>query len=194
MIAALSASPDLPRRSSERKRRSPVSNSAYALDRSRPRDTYPGDSKTKRETRVTRPSLSPVFPERRVYVGGLTSRIEKRDLEDIFERCGPLVSVKIKNGGFAFVEYEVSTKEGNTWPRLANALTLAVRVWMCAPASASDAANRATWLVIACTSFAEPCTSPMFHLVAPLTSLLPSSLSSGPNYCDDPYYGGASSR
>ncbi|KAI8361519.1 hypothetical protein B0O80DRAFT_161497 [Mortierella sp. GBAus27b] len=43
-----------------------------------------------------------------VYVGHLSARTERRDVEELFEKYGRLVSVELKHGGFAFVEYEVS--------------------------------------------------------------------------------------
>ncbi|KAG0221168.1 hypothetical protein BGX31_010124 [Mortierella sp. GBA43] len=41
-----------------------------------------------------------------VYVGHLSARTERRDVEELFEKYGRLVSVELKHGGFAFVEYE----------------------------------------------------------------------------------------
>ncbi|KAG0012893.1 hypothetical protein BGZ80_011450, partial [Entomortierella chlamydospora] len=41
-----------------------------------------------------------------VYVGHLSVRTERRDVEELFEKYGRLVSVELKHGGFAFVEYE----------------------------------------------------------------------------------------
>ncbi|KAF9584983.1 hypothetical protein BGW38_004391 [Lunasporangiospora selenospora] len=41
-----------------------------------------------------------------VYVGHLSSRTERRDVEELFEKYGRILSVELKHGGFAFVEYE----------------------------------------------------------------------------------------
>ncbi|KAF9431207.1 hypothetical protein BGZ94_006888 [Podila epigama] len=41
-----------------------------------------------------------------VYVGHLSPRTERRDVEELFEKYGRVVSVELKHGGFAFVEYE----------------------------------------------------------------------------------------
>ncbi|KAF9113988.1 hypothetical protein BGX27_000381 [Mortierella sp. AM989] len=41
-----------------------------------------------------------------VYVGHLSPRTERRDVEELFEKYGRVLSVELKHGGFAFVEYE----------------------------------------------------------------------------------------
>ncbi|KAG0055627.1 hypothetical protein BGZ83_007927 [Gryganskiella cystojenkinii] len=41
-----------------------------------------------------------------VYVGHLSTRTERRDVEELFEKYGRVLSVELKHGGFAFVEYE----------------------------------------------------------------------------------------
>ncbi|KAG0229319.1 hypothetical protein BGX31_006249 [Mortierella sp. GBA43] len=41
-----------------------------------------------------------------VYVGHLSHRTERRDVEELFEKYGRVLSVELKHGGFAFVEYE----------------------------------------------------------------------------------------
>ncbi|KAF9957972.1 hypothetical protein BGZ72_001079 [Mortierella alpina] len=41
-----------------------------------------------------------------VYVGHLSPRTERRDVEELFEKYGRILSVELKHGGFAFVEYE----------------------------------------------------------------------------------------
>ncbi|KAG0082024.1 hypothetical protein BGZ90_001040 [Linnemannia elongata] len=41
-----------------------------------------------------------------VYVGHLSPRTERRDVEELFEKYGRVISVELKHGGFAFVEYE----------------------------------------------------------------------------------------
>ncbi|KAG0205503.1 hypothetical protein BGX28_002939 [Mortierella sp. GBA30] len=41
-----------------------------------------------------------------VYVGHLSHRTERRDVEELFEKYGRILSVELKHGGFAFVEYE----------------------------------------------------------------------------------------
>ncbi|KAF9964078.1 hypothetical protein BGZ70_006957 [Mortierella alpina] len=41
-----------------------------------------------------------------VYVGHLSLRTERRDVEELFEKYGRIISVELKHGGFAFVEYE----------------------------------------------------------------------------------------
>ncbi|KAH7051962.1 hypothetical protein BKA57DRAFT_300728 [Linnemannia elongata] len=40
-----------------------------------------------------------------VYVGHLSPRTERRDVEELFEKYGRVISVELKHGGFAFVEY-----------------------------------------------------------------------------------------
>ncbi|KAI8609869.1 hypothetical protein BC830DRAFT_1173181 [Chytriomyces sp. MP71] len=42
----------------------------------------------------------------KLYVGRLPRNAEKRDLEDLFQKYGKVVSLDVKQGGFAFVEYE----------------------------------------------------------------------------------------
>ncbi|KAJ3318548.1 hypothetical protein HDU76_000799 [Blyttiomyces sp. JEL0837] len=42
----------------------------------------------------------------KLYVGHLPPSIPRRDLEDLFGKYGRVVSLEIKHGGFAFVEYE----------------------------------------------------------------------------------------
>jgi hypothetical protein len=42
----------------------------------------------------------------KIYVGHLASHVQKRDLEDLFGYYGPLLSVEVKHGGFAFVHFQ----------------------------------------------------------------------------------------
>nr|CAG8496331.1 11749_t:CDS:2 [Entrophospora candida] len=42
----------------------------------------------------------------KLYIGHLSSRTEKRDLEELFERYGKVISVNVKPTGYAFVEFE----------------------------------------------------------------------------------------
>ncbi|CAG8490393.1 5994_t:CDS:2 [Funneliformis mosseae] len=42
----------------------------------------------------------------KLYIGHLSSRTEKRDLEELFERYGKVLSVDVKPMGYAFVEFE----------------------------------------------------------------------------------------
>ncbi|KAJ3231317.1 hypothetical protein HDU81_003880 [Chytriomyces hyalinus] len=44
----------------------------------------------------------------KLYVGRLPRNAEKRDLEDLFGKYGRVLSLDVKQGGFAFVEYEDS--------------------------------------------------------------------------------------
>ncbi|GJJ70958.1 hypothetical protein EMPS_03308 [Entomortierella parvispora] len=50
------------------------------------------------------PASGPVHTT--VYVGHLSLRTERRDVEELFEKYGRVLSVELKHGGFAFVEYE----------------------------------------------------------------------------------------
>ncbi|KAJ3080873.1 hypothetical protein HDU79_010767 [Rhizoclosmatium sp. JEL0117] len=45
-------------------------------------------------------------PNAKLYVGRLPRNADKRDLEDLFGKYGRVVSLDLKQGGFAFVEYE----------------------------------------------------------------------------------------
>ncbi|KAF9907183.1 hypothetical protein EC991_011246 [Linnemannia zychae] len=49
---------------------------------------------------------APASTHTTVYVGHLSPRTERRDVEELFEKYGRVVSVELKHGGFAFVEYE----------------------------------------------------------------------------------------
>ncbi|KAG9305863.1 hypothetical protein G9A89_016515 [Geosiphon pyriformis] len=42
----------------------------------------------------------------KLYIGHLSQRTEKRDLEELFERYGKVISVDVKPMGYAFVEFE----------------------------------------------------------------------------------------
>jgi len=42
----------------------------------------------------------------KLYVGRLNQRTDKRDLEELFEKYGRVMTVEMKTGGFAFVEFE----------------------------------------------------------------------------------------
>ncbi|CAJ0920429.1 9806_t:CDS:2 [Entrophospora sp. SA101] len=42
----------------------------------------------------------------KLYIGHLSSRTEKRDLEELFERYGKVISVDVKPMGYGFVEFE----------------------------------------------------------------------------------------
>lgn len=42
----------------------------------------------------------------KIYVGHLSSSVQKRDLEGLFEQYGRLLSVEVKYGGFAFIHFE----------------------------------------------------------------------------------------
>ncbi|CAM0135990.1 hypothetical protein VKS41_005633 [Umbelopsis sp. WA50703] len=42
----------------------------------------------------------------KVYVGHVSSRIIRRDLEELFEKFGRVLGVEIKHGGFAFIDFE----------------------------------------------------------------------------------------
>ncbi|CAO3571335.1 unnamed protein product [Mortierella alpina] len=52
------------------------------------------------------PSSSGAVTHTTVYVGHLSLRTERRDVEELFEKYGRIISVELKHGGFAFVEYE----------------------------------------------------------------------------------------
>jgi RNA recognition motif-containing protein len=41
----------------------------------------------------------------RLYVGHLPHNVSKRELDDLFGAYGPLRSIEIKHGGYAFVQY-----------------------------------------------------------------------------------------
>ncbi|KAF9930620.1 hypothetical protein FBU30_000246 [Linnemannia zychae] len=49
---------------------------------------------------------APTSTHSTVYVGHLSPRTERRDVEELFEKYGRVLSVELKHGGFAFVEYE----------------------------------------------------------------------------------------
>ncbi|KAG0324488.1 hypothetical protein BG000_002200 [Podila horticola] len=51
-------------------------------------------------------AAAPASTHSTVYVGHLSPRTERRDVEELFEKYGRVVSVELKHGGFAFVEYE----------------------------------------------------------------------------------------
>ncbi|KAJ3061257.1 Serine/arginine-rich splicing factor 9, partial [Podochytrium sp. JEL0797] len=42
----------------------------------------------------------------KLYVGRLPRNADKRDLDDLFGKYGRVLSLDVKQGGFAFVEYE----------------------------------------------------------------------------------------
>ncbi|KAI9285449.1 hypothetical protein BC943DRAFT_323361 [Umbelopsis sp. AD052] len=44
----------------------------------------------------------------KLYVGHVSTRTTRRDLEELFEKYGRVQNVEIKHGGFAFVDYEDS--------------------------------------------------------------------------------------